>query len=88
MAKPANVRSILKDKKNFKFDLRSSEQDGGRTTNVYDIVYEGNNGKLTVAFDNNDIYVATLHFSMGKLLSLANDANMKKLAKYVLGQND
>ncbi|MCF0259201.1 MAG: hypothetical protein HUJ54_05020 [Erysipelotrichaceae bacterium] len=86
MAKPANVRSILKDKANFKFDLRSSEKDGERTTNVYDVMYEGNNGKLTVVFDESDIYVATLHFSMGKLLSLANDANMKKLAKYVLEQ--
>ncbi|MCF0245505.1 MAG: hypothetical protein HUJ55_01630 [Ileibacterium sp.] len=84
MAKTGAVRSILKNKDNFQFDLRSSEKDGSRTTNVYDVFYENSNGTFTIAFDEENIYVAALNFSMGKIMSLTNDANMKKLAQYVL----
>ena len=51
MAKTGAVRSILKNKDNFQFDLRSSEKDGSRTTNVYDVFYENSNGTFTIAFD-------------------------------------
>jgi hypothetical protein len=87
-----NVRSILKDLDAFEFDLRDKEQDGSRTTYTYDIFYRNMVGTFTIAKDEekegdheaDKIVVAALNLSMGKIISLVNDANIRKLAEYVL----
>lgn len=83
-SKAGAVRMIMKNIDEFHFDLRSKEDDGSRTTYVYDVFYENSTGTLTIATDEGKIVVAALNFSMGKIISLVNDANMRKLAEYVL----
>lgn len=78
------VRIILKNKDAFHYDLRSETPDGSRTTYVFDIFYENTTGTFTIATDNGKIIVAALNLSMGKVISLVNDANLRKLAEYVL----
>lgn len=78
------VRTILKNKEDFHYDLISETPDGDRTTYVYDIFYENVTGRFTIARENGKIIVAALNLSIGKVISLVNDANIRKLAEYVL----
>lgn len=78
------IRTILKNKGEFHFDLRSSQQEDGKTTNVYDVFYENAAGTFTIVFDQDEISVAALNLSLGKVINLHNDANIRKLAQYVL----
>lgn len=78
------VRTILKNKEDFHADLRSQEEDGGRTTYVFDIYYGDTNGTFTVATEGDRIVIAVLNLSMGKIISMMNDTNIRKLAQYVL----
>lgn len=80
----SDIRNILKNKEAFQFDLRSRENDGTRITSVYDVFYENKAGTFTVATDNGKVVVAALNFNMGRITSLVNDANIRKLADYVL----
>lgn len=78
------VRSILKNKEDFRADLRSTEQDGNRTVYVFDVFFQDAIGTFTIAKENDEIPVAVLNFSMGKIFSKTNDMNIEKLASYVL----
>lgn len=78
------VRNILKNKQDFHADLRSSEQDGNRTVYVFDVFFQDAIGTFTIAKENDEIPVAVLNFSMGKIFSKVNDMNIEKLASYVL----
>lgn len=78
------VRNILKNKEDFKAELRSEEKDGERTVYVFDVFYGDAIGTFTIARENDEIPVAVLNFSMGKVFSKVNDTNIEKLAAYVL----
>lgn len=78
------VRTILKNLPDFHFDLRSEEKDGDRTNYVFDIFYENVTGTLTIAEKDGEIIVAALNISNGKIITLSNDTNLRKLASYVL----
>lgn len=78
------VRSILKNKEELKADLRSEEQDGERTVYVFDVFFGDAIGTFTIAKENDEIPVAVLNFSMGRIFSKVNDKNIEKLARYVL----
>lgn len=78
------VRTLLKYKEDFQFDLRSETMDGTATTRVYDIFYENTTGTFTIVTDHDEISVAALNLSMGKVINLHNDQNLRKLARYVL----
>ncbi len=80
------VRTILKNKEDFHADLRDEQKDGDRTTYVFDVEYANSVGTFTVAVENGQIVVAVLNLSMGRLYSLVNDGNLRKLAEYVLEQ--
>lgn len=78
------VRILLKNKEAIQADLRSEEKDDDRTTYVFDIFYEDSTGTFTIARENDRIVVAALNLNMGRVISLVNDANIRKLAEYVL----
>lgn len=81
------VRTILKNKEEFHADLRNEEKDGDRTTYTYDFTFQDHIGTFTIAVENDEIKVAVLNMAMGRIISLVNDANIRKLAEYVLKQN-
>ena len=41
-------------------------------------------GTLNIAVEKDEIVLAALNLSLGKVTNLNNDANLKKLCKYVL----
>lgn len=81
------VRVILKNKKDFHFDLRTKTEEKGRTNYIYDVFYENVTGTLNIAVEENEVIIAAMNLSLGKVITLSNDANLKKLCKYVL-END
>ena len=62
------VRIILKNKDAFHFDLN----------------YENTTGTLNVLMDNGEPVIAALNLSLGKVITLSNDTNLKKLCNYVV----
>lgn len=80
------VRIILKNRKDFHFDLRSKEQEGSRTSYIYDVFYENVSGTLNMAVVDGQITIAALNLGLGKVITLANDDNLRKLGNFVLEQ--
>ncbi|WP_294731576.1 hypothetical protein [uncultured Faecalibaculum sp.] len=80
------VRIILKNKQDFHFDLRSKEQEGNRTSYIFDVFYENVSGTLNMAVEEGVVKIAALNLGLGKVITLSNDDNLRKLANYVLGQ--
>ena len=84
MAKPipasgaGAVRLILKNKEDFHFDLRKKE------SYLYDVFYVNATGTLNIALEENEIKIAALNLGLGKVITLSNDENLKKLCRYVL----
>lgn len=78
------VRTMLKNKEAIQTDLRSEEVDGNRITYVFDFFYESSTGTLTIVTEDNNVVIAALNLNMGRIISMVNDANMRKLAEYVL----
>ncbi|TGY65507.1 hypothetical protein [Dubosiella muris] len=78
------VRIILKNKDAFQCNLRSKETQGERTSYLFDVFYENAAGTLNIAVEKDEIVLAALNLSLGKVTNLNNDANLKKLCKYVL----
>lgn len=78
------IRTILKSLDDFHYDLRSEETNGSKTTRVYDFFYENVNGTFTVVTSGDQIDIAVLNISNGKIINLHNDLNIRKLAEYVL----
>ena len=82
------VRIILKNKEDFHADLRKKEETGTRKSYLYDVFYVNAAGTFNIIEENGDIKIATLNLNLGKVITLDNDANLKKLAKYVLESTD
>lgn len=82
------VRILLKNKEDFHFDLRTSSQDGDRTNYVFDVFYENATGTFNIATRDGKIIIAALNLSLGKVITLDNDTNLAKLAKYVLDKSE
>ncbi len=78
------MRIILKNKEAFKFDLRNKETEGARTSYLFDVFYENAAGTLNIAVEDSEVRLAALNLSLGKVINLNNDANLKKLCRYVL----
>ena len=78
------VRIILKNKKDFHFDLREKKKENGKTSYLYDVFYENATGTLNMLVDGDQPVIAALNLSLGKVITLSNDANLKKLCRYVL----
>ena len=79
------VRIILKNKDAFHFDLRE-KKDNGKQSYLFDVYYENATGTLNVLMDNGEPVIAALNLSLGKVITLSNDTNLKKLCKYVIDQ--
>ena len=80
------VRIILKNKDAFHFDLREKKVDNGKQSYLFDVYYENATGTLNVLMDNGKPVIAALNLSLGKVITLSNDTNLKKLFKYVIDQ--
>ncbi len=78
------VRVILKNKNDFHFDLRKQTNEGNRTSYIFDVFYVNTTGTFNISIENDEIKIAALNLSLGKVITLDNDANLKKLAKFVL----
>ena len=80
------VRIILKNKDASHFDLREKKEDNGKQSYLFDVYYENTTGTLNVLMDNGEPVIAALNLSLGKVITLSNDTNLKKLCKYVIDQ--
>ena len=80
------VRIILKNKDAFHFDLREKKEDNGKQSYLFDVYYENATGTLNVLMDKDEPVIAALNLSLGKVITLSNDTNLKKLFKYVIDQ--
>lgn len=78
------VRIILKNKKAFHFDLREKKEENGKMSYLYDVFYENATGTLNMLMDGDEPVIAALNLSLGKVINLNNDKNLKKLCRYVL----
>ena len=78
------VRVILKNKDAFHFDLRSKTEEDNRINYIYDVFYENVTGTLNMAVKDNEVIIAAMNLSLGKVITLSTDANLKKLCNYVL----
>ena len=78
------VRLILKNKEDFHFDLRKKEMDGKKESYLFDVFYVNATGTLNIALEENEIKIAALNLGLGKVITLSNDENLKKLCRYVL----
>lgn len=71
------VRIILKNKDAFHFDLREKKEDNGKQSYLFDVYYENATGTLNVLMDNGEPVIAALNLSLGKVITLSNDTNLK-----------
>ncbi len=78
------VRILLKNKKDFHFDLREKKEENGKISYLYDVFYENATGTFNILMEGNEVVVAALNLSLGKVITLSNDQNLKKLCKYVI----
>jgi hypothetical protein len=78
------VRIILKNKENLQLSLRSKETEGKRDRYVYDVFYENAAGTFNIATEDGKVVIAALNLGLGKVITLDNDTNLRKLANYVL----
>lgn len=78
------VRIILKNKDAFHFDLREKKEDNGKQSYLFDVYYENTTGTLNVLMDNGEPVIAALNLSLGKVITLSCDTNLKKLCNYVV----
>lgn len=78
------IRTILKSLDDFHADLRTETEDKGKISRVYDFFYENINGTFTIITNGEEVEIAVLNISNGKIINLHNDLNIRKLAEYVL----
>lgn len=53
---------------------------------IFDVFYENVSGTLNMAVEEGVVKIAALNLGLGKVITLSNDDNLRKLANYVLGQ--
>lgn len=80
------VRIMLKNKDTLQCELRQKNEEGTKVDYLYDVFYENVSGTFRIVLDNDQVTLATLNINMGKVINLDNDANLKKLALYVIGK--
>lgn len=78
------VRIILKNKKDFHYNLREKKDDNGKVSYLYDVFYENATGTFNILMNKDVVEIAALNLSLGKVITLSNDSNLKKLCKYVI----
>lgn len=78
------VRIMLKNKDALTFDLREKNEEQNIIEYSYDIFYENVTGILHIRVQDNEVVSAAMQLSMGKVITLENDTNLKKLCHYVL----
>ena len=78
------VRIILKNKEDFNCDLREKTENGNRVSYLYDVFYANTTGTLNMLVEEEQVKRASLNLSLGKVITLDNDANLKKLCNYIL----
>lgn len=78
------VRIILKNKDAFHFDLREKKEDNGKQSYLFDVYYENATGTLNVLMDNGEPVIAALNLSLGKVITLSNDTNLKNYVNMLL----
>ena len=78
------VRVILKNKESFHFDLRTKTEEDNRVNYIYDVFYENVTGTLNMAVKDGEVIIAAMNLSLGKVITLSTDANLKKLCNFVL----
>lgn len=78
------VRIMLKNKDALTFDLREKNEGQNIIEYSYDIFYENVTGILHIRVQDNEVVSAAMQLSMGKVITLENDTNLKKLCYYVL----
>lgn len=78
------VRIILKNKKDFHYNLREKKDDNGKVSYLYDVFYENATGTFNILMNQDVVEIAALNLSLGKVITLSNDSNLKKLCKYVI----
>ena len=92
MAKPipasgaGAVRIILKNKEDFHFDLREKKEEGNKVSCIYDVFYATSTGTLNMLVVDQEVQRASLNLSVGKVITLENDTNLKKLCNYVISK--
>lgn len=80
------IRIILKNKDAFHFDLREKKDENGKQSYLFDVYYENTTGTLNILMDKDVPVIAALNLSLGKVITLSNDTNLKKLCIYVVNQ--
>lgn len=78
------LRIMMKDPQDIRADLKSKTVDGNHINYTYDLFYRNVNGTLTIVTEEGKIIIAALNLAFGKVFNLMNDANMEKVASYVL----
>lgn len=78
------VRVILKNKDLFEYDLRDQHEENGKMSYLYDVFYQNATGTLNMLVDDGKPVIAALNLNLGKVITLDNDGNLKKLCNYVL----
>ena len=84
---PVLIRVMLKNKKDLHFEQQSKKANEERTSYLYDIFYENVTGTLNMSVVDGEIRIAALNLSMGKVITLENDQNLKKFCRYILEQD-
>lgn len=78
------VKIILKNKGALKCSLKN-KIDGDAITYVFDVFYDTMTGTLNFRTKDEEFLSANLNLiSLAKVITLDNDANLKKLCKYVM----
>ena len=80
------VRILLKNKDAFHFDLREKREDNCKMSYLFDVYYENVTGTLNILMDKDEPVIAALNLSLGKVITLSNDTNLRKLCIYVVNQ--
>ena len=78
---------MLKNKQDLHFELQSKKESEARTSYLYDIYYENVTGTLNMSVTDGEVKIAALNLSVGKVITLENDQNLKKFCRYILEQD-
>lgn len=78
------IRVLLKNKDELHIERQSKKANEERVSYLYDIFYQNVTGTLTISVVNGEVKIAALNLSVGKVITLENDQNLKKFCRYVL----
>lgn len=78
------IRIMLKNKDELHFEQQSKKESEERTSYLYDIFYGNVTGTLNMSVVKGEVHIAALNLSVGKVITLENDQNLKKFCRYIL----